>query len=225
MSKNANYQNKNRKRAYEYFGLTVGNTQGLVLHHKDPDLIVKDIDRYNEWRPEDLVVLTREEHAAIHHTGRKRPDWVGKKISEARKGKKRQGHWYKNEATVVNLYILPGDVIPDGFVLGRIMKPETRAKISKTKMGSVPWNKGKCGYMSEEAKASIREKKTGKLLGGNNPCARKVEQYDLQGELIRIWDALSDIQRELGIDRRKIGLACKGQRYKTYKGYIWKYKE
>ena len=160
MSKNANYQNKNRKRAYEYFGLTVGNAQGFVLHHKDPDLIVKDIDRYNEWRPEDLVVMTRAEHTKLHHTG------ISKKA----------------------------------------------------------WNKGKRGYMSEETKAKMREKKIGMFVGGNNPCARKVEQYDLQGELIRIWDALSDIQRELGIDRRKIGLACKGQRYKTYKGYIWKYK-
>lgn len=143
MSKKANYQNQNRKKAYEYFGLTVGNTQGLVLHHKDPDLIVKDIERYNEWRPEDLIVLTREEHAALHRTGKKHPDWVKKKISQAKQGKERKGHWYKNETTVVNLYILPGAIIPDGFVLGRIMKPETKAKISKTKMGTTPWNKGK----------------------------------------------------------------------------------
>lgn len=141
MSKDANYQNKNRKRAYEYFGLSVGNAHGLVLHHKDPNLIVNDIDRYNEWRPEDLIVLTREEHAALHHTGKKRPDWVGKKISQAKQGKKR--NWYKNETTVVNLYILPDAIVPDGFVLGRIIKPETKAKISKTKIGSVPWNKGK----------------------------------------------------------------------------------
>lgn len=225
MSKNANYQNKNRKRAYEYFGLTIGNAQGLVLHHKDPDLMVNDIDRYNEWRPEDLVVLTRQEHAAIHHAGKKRPGWVGKKISEARKGKKKQGHWYKNEATGVSVYILPNAIIPDGFVLGRILRPESIAKMAQAKKGTMPWNKGKRDYMSEESKAKMREKKIGMFVGGNNPCARKVEQYDLQGELIRIWDALSDIQRELGIDRRKIGLACKGQRYKTYKGYIWKYKE
>lgn len=223
MSKNANYHNKNRKRAYEYFGLTVGNAQGLVLHHKDPDLIVKDIDRYNEWRPEDLVVLTREEHAAIHHTGRKRPDWVGKKISEARKGKKRQGHWYKNDATVVNLYIMPGDVIPDGFVLGRIMKPETRAKISKTKMGSAPWNKGKHNIYTDEAKAKMREKKLGVYVSDKNPHAKAVCQYTKDGVLIKVWLCMSDAERECGFDRRNIGAVCRGEK-KTHKGYIWKYK-
>jgi hypothetical protein len=224
MSKNANYQNKNRKRAYEYFGLTVGNAQGLVLHHKDPDLIVKDIDRYNEWRPEDLVVLTREEHAAIHHTGRKRPDWVGKKISEARKGKKKQGHWYKNEATGVSVYILPNAIIPDGFVLGRILRPETIAKISKAKIRSVPWNKGKCGYMSEEAKAKMREKKLGVYVSDKNPQAKAVCQYTKDGVLIKVWLCMSDAERECGFDRRNIGAVCRGEK-KTHKGYIWKYKE
>ena len=145
MSKNANYQNKNRKRAYEYFGLTIGNALGLVLHHKDPDLMVNDIDRYNEWRPEDLVVLTRQEHAAIHHTGRKRQGWVGKKISLARKGKPTHGRWYKNESTGTNVYILPNAIVPDGFVLGRILRPESIAKMAQTKKGTTPWNKGKRG--------------------------------------------------------------------------------
>lgn len=224
MSKNANYQNKNRKRAYEYFGLTVGNAQGLVLHHKDPDLIVKDIDRYNEWRPEDLVVLTREEHAAIHHTGRKRPDWVGKKISEARKGKKKQGHWYKNEATGVSVYILPNAIIPDGFVLGRILRPESIAKISKAKIGSVPWNKGKRGYMSEESKAKMREKKIGVYMSDKNPQAKAVCQYTKDGVLIKVWLCMSDAERECGFDRRNIGAVCRGEK-KTHKGYVWKYKE
>ena len=145
--------------AHLFFGLKKGD--GLVLHHKDPTMRYANPERYKQWNPEDLVVMTRAEHVKLHHTG------VSKKA----------------------------------------------------------WNKGKYNIYTDETKAKMREKKIGKLVGGNNPCARKVEQYDLQGELIRIWDALSDIQRELGIDRRKIGLACKGQRYKTYKGYIWKYKE
>lgn len=221
MSKKANYQNQNRKKAYEYFGLTVGNTQGLVLHHKDPDLIVKDIERYNEWRPEDLVVLTREQHAAIHHTGKKRPDWVGKKISEARKGKKKKGHWYKNETTGMNIYILPDSVIPEGYVLGRILRPESIAKMAKTKKGSVPWNKGKHNVYNEKTITKIRTKRLG--VRPNN--TRKVAQYSLDGELIKIWEAIVDIQQELGFNKNKIGLSCRGKRYKTYKGYIWKYKE
>ena len=145
--------------AHLFFGLKKGD--GLVLHHKDPTMRYNNPERYKQWNPEDLVVMTRAEHVKLHHTG------ISKKA----------------------------------------------------------WNKGKHNIYTDETKAKMREKKSGMFVGGNNPCARKVEQYDLQGELIRIWGALSDIQRELGIDRRKIGLACKGQRYKTYKGYIWKYKE
>lgn len=145
--------------AHLFFGLKKGD--GLVLHHKDPTMRYNNPERYKQWNPEDLVVMTRAEHVKLHHTG------INKKA----------------------------------------------------------WNKGKYNIYTDGAKAKMREKKIGIFVGGKSPCARKVEQYDLQGELIRIWDALSDIQRELGIDRRKIGLACKGQRYKTYKGYIWKYKE
>lgn len=145
--------------AHLFFGLKKGD--GLVLHHKDPTMRYNNPERYKQWNPEDLVVMTRAEHVKLHHTG------ISKKA----------------------------------------------------------WNKGKYNIYTDEAKAKMREKKIGMFVGGDSPCARKVEQYDLHGELIRIWDALSDIQRELGIDRRKIGLACKGQRYKTYKGYIWKYKE
>lgn len=221
MNKKANYQNQNRKRAYAHFGLTVGNAQGLVLHHKDPDLIVKDIDRYNEWRPEDLVVLTREQHAAIHHTGKKRPDWVSKKISESKKGKKKQGHWYKNESLGINIYVLPESEVPDGYVLGRIIKDESIKKISESLKGRTPWNKGKHNIYSEEMLAKMRANR----LGVRTNNTRKVAQYDLDGELIKIWDAIVDIQRELGFNKNKIGLSCRGKRYKTYKGYIWKYKE
>lgn len=144
--------------AHLFFGLKKGD--GLVLHHKDPTMRYNNPERYKQWNPEDLVVMTRAEHVKLHHTG------ISKKA----------------------------------------------------------WNKGKHNIYTDETKAKMREKKIGMFVGGKNPRARKVEQYDVQGKLIRIWDALSDIQRELGIDRRKIGLACKGQRYKTYKGYIWKYK-
>lgn len=226
MSNKANYQNKNRKRAYEHFGLTVGNTQGLVLHHKDPDLIVKDIDRYNEWRPEDLVVLTREEHAAIHHAGRKRPDWVGKKISQAKKGKPTNGKWYKNESAGVNIYVLPNAVVPDGFVLGRALSDSHVRAIRKAakERNTQPWNKSKRNIFTDETKAKMREKKLGVYMSEKNPHAKAVCQYTKDGVLIKVWLCMSDAERECGFDRRNIGAVCRGEK-KTHKGYIWKYKE
>lgn len=56
--------NANHKKAREYFGIKVGDY--LVLHHKDPDLRHTDIERYIEWRPEDLVVMSNSDHIKLH---------------------------------------------------------------------------------------------------------------------------------------------------------------
>lgn len=43
---------------------------GYVLHHKDVNMRFNDIDRYIEWRPEDLVVLSLSEHTTLHNKAR-----------------------------------------------------------------------------------------------------------------------------------------------------------
>ena len=49
----------------------------------------------------------------------------------------------------------------------------------------------------------------------------KVAQYNLQGELIKVWECMSDAGRELGIDISNILKCCKGKR-KNAGGFIWK---
>lgn len=47
--------------------------KGFVLHHRDPELRRKDIDRYIEWRPGDVIIISKAEHNRIHlskNTGR-----------------------------------------------------------------------------------------------------------------------------------------------------------
>ena len=61
---NIKINRKNHDKAREYFGI-LGNLE-YDLHHKDPLLIKNDPDRYNEWNPEDLVVLTHSEHSKLH---------------------------------------------------------------------------------------------------------------------------------------------------------------
>lgn len=39
---------------------------GLVLHHINPTLINYDFRRYDEWRPEDVVLLDQSTHAQLH---------------------------------------------------------------------------------------------------------------------------------------------------------------
>lgn len=63
-----------------------------------------------------------------------------------------------------------------------------------------------------------------RIIGKNNPNSKKITQYDLQGNLIKIWDCMMDIERELKIDHSFISQCCKGKN-KTAKGYIWRYYE
>ena len=46
----------NRLKARKYFGLHNGD--GYDLHHKDSSWKTDDIERYIQWNPEDLIVLT-----------------------------------------------------------------------------------------------------------------------------------------------------------------------
>ena len=54
-----------------------------------------------------------------------------------------------------------------------------------------------------------------------NMNAKQVAQYDLENNLIKIWDSIAEANRN-GFSASKICLCCQGKR-KTHKGYIWKY--
>jgi hypothetical protein len=60
--------------------------------------------------------------------------------------------------------------------------------------------------------------KFGKLNGNS----KKVYQYDLNGSLIKIWDSMADVNRELGVLVSCISNCCSGK-IKTSGGFIWKH--
>ena len=51
---------------------------------------------------------------------------------------------------------------------------------------------------------------------------RIVGQYDLNNNLIKIWETLSDIEKELGFDDSAIWCCCNNKTKKSY-NFIWKY--
>lgn len=59
-------------------------------------------------------------------------------------------------------------------------------------------------------------------FGKDNYNSKPVYQYSLDDKLIRKWDSMMDVQRELGFDQGNISLCCLG-RIKTSRGYKWKY--
>ena len=55
--------------AEKHFGLLDAPKYAYVLHHKDETLFETDLERYLEWRIEDLEVLPYGEHTRLHMLG------------------------------------------------------------------------------------------------------------------------------------------------------------
>lgn len=53
---------------------------------------------------------------------------------------------------------------------------------------------------------------------------REVNQFSLNGNFIKKWESIKDIERTLNFDNRNISACCRHKR-KTAYGYIWRYVE
>ena len=85
------------------------------------------------------------------------------------------------------------------------LKNKSKSEEHKRKIGE--GNKGK--VISEETKQKIRQSKS-----------KKVIQYDLNGNLIKIWNSIKEAIESTGATH--ISDCCKGKS-KTAGGYIWRY--
>lgn len=61
-----------------------------------------------------------------------------------------------------------------------------------------------------------------RLKGSKNPRAKKIQQYDLEGNLIKEYETLTQASNETGASVSKISAVARGVR-KTTKGYVWKF--
>lgn len=79
---------------------------------------------------------------------------------------------------------------------------------------------------SKDSKKKISEtrKNNGCAKGGKNPSAKKVAQYDLYDNLIKVWECVQYASNELEIDNSSICKCAKGK-IKTAGGFKWKYIE
>ena len=94
------------------------------------------------------------------------------------------------------------------------LSEKTKRKISKSLKGEKHPLYGK--HHSEETREKIS--KSHKAIG------RKVAQYDLNGNLIKIWDCMINAANELGVDKSAIWRCC-NNKSKTSCGYVWRYYE
>ena len=52
--------------------------------------------------------------------------------------------------------------------------------------------------------------------------SKKVEQYDMEGNLIQVWPSTREVERQLGYFEGGISMCCNGKCKQAY-GFIWKY--
>ena len=58
--------------------------------------------------------------------------------------------------------------------------------------------------------------------GNNTPRTREILQYDLNGNFIKKWNSIYDIEHCLKFSRSTIWRSCTGK-YKQGKGFFWRY--
>ena len=87
--------------------------------------------------------------------------------------------------------------------------------ISDNVRQSIKHNKNFCG--NENRKNNKKNN-----LTGNHTKAKRVAQYNKDMELIKIWNCIRDVERELKIANGHITYCCQGKR-KSAGGFIWRY--
>lgn len=107
------------------------------------------------------------------------------------------------------------------FVPNPNNKPEVN-HINGDKECCAAWNLEWCTRQENNLHAA----KTGLApqLMRNNWRSKKVAQYSLDGDLIKVWPSLREVERDTGFDHGCVGACCNGKVKKSY-GYIWKYLE
>ena len=77
----------------------------------------------------------------------------------------------------------------------------------------------------ENSNNPITAKRNGEShFSTKSSCSIRVGQYTLEGELIKEWGCINDVERELNIRHAHIIGCCKGYKYKkSAGGFIWRY--
>ena len=93
---------------------------------------------------------------------------------------------------------------------GRVVSDETRQKLRNANLGKKHTQEHK-NKISASGKIAQRKCKSVRVL-----------QVSLDGEEIKMWDCMTDITHDLGINQAHICACCKGKRNKAG-GFMWRY--
>jgi len=186
----------------------------IIEECNDEQLFEKEkyyIKKYNSYN--DGLNSNEGGFGTIYHTNETKS-----KISEARQG------WIPSKER--------GEKIGNK-IKGRKYTEEHKSKISKALKGKPNGLKGRTSPNKDNSYSlEVREKmsylkkgtshslETKQKMSQSNKKRTKIEQYNLENELIKIWDCIADAKKY--IKKGDIWGCLKGKQ-KTAGGYIWKY--
>lgn len=81
------------------------------------------------------------------------------------------------------------------------------------------------GHHAGEKTEENKRKHLERITGANNPLARKISVYDLQGKRVAVFDTVSATAKFLGVRHSTVSSACGERRDGTCAGYILRYFE
>ena len=103
------------------------------------------------------------------------------------------------------------------WAYGKKMTDGHNEKLRQAKLNN-PNNVGNRKPRTDEQKEKIR-----KSILGRKIERHKILQYDLDGNLIKEWKSLREIENhDSTLKRNQISKCCKGEKY-FYAGFIWKF--
>lgn len=201
---------KNHKYAWAYFVVNGqipadAKKREWCLHHIDESLKYTDIDRYNEWRIEDLVPMRTEDHISLHHKNKSHNEAWNAKVSESLKGHS------VSEETRKKI----------GDACRGKPNPKTSEGLKEYFKTHHPANYGK--PMSDEQKKKVSEAKKGKKQSEETKSKRwkAVIQLDLEGNEVARYRSVKEASDTTGFNKGQIALACRTNI--KARGYFWCY--
>ena len=168
----------------------------------------KGISSWNKGIPQNEKA---KEKNRISHLGKKQSEETIRKRANSLKGYK------MSEETKLKMKLTKQEHYPNGYhhskeTIEKIKanRSKTRTEEAKKKQSNTMKEKYKNGYISP-------------MIGSKAVNRKPIIQLDLNGNIIKEWDCITEAANYYGISPSRIILVLKGKRNQTI-GYKWKYK-